>query len=1345
VLLTAAHTHTQVFRLVTVEPVLLVSDTGAPLCSLGTRIQGGRAQKRTHERLALLGVFKACQRGSLQSSTRSVSWPRAELWTSYAVTGGSLMNSEAFASRSSPALTARLVTTLERLRTAGTAAADVDSSLASQLCALLENLKILSLKPSEATRVAVLLAEEFTRRHEQSSAERAPSGEFALGFLSLSARNWRLRSRYEAFKLYELKSRTRRVDRVPWPVALGAGPVSQTAARCDDPTEAREHTESDLELAAVSVCAQLVTRIPQDVLTLFCSATDACNSPNGRKVLQFLAGIVLGAADGRILRYFTKLMQHQTADGRNVSSAGHHGQRQRSKRQSHRRTSEKAIDALVESPNCSPVTPGATDDDVGSEQSWDSHDAEGFIDPSLATDPNEAEFWDAFEYARVLAAANRSDASSCLRTASQRVVRLADGNTDGRIEEAATPVQFPTAPESPLASAPRYLYTKPYRHSVLLPAEDSSTTIPEPSANIHAACQVRHPSMALSRCPIMSDADEQALILSDFPYHAAAYAFLHVLESCAAVSRPNPESMAATAADPLYLAFSTSLVLPAFAFVLRNDIMDRSSFCMRFPPLIMKKAFDTIRATNEPRFGALHRLWRQAGLGAFLAVAARRYSELGEIPLSMLATDAACVLAGKWEDCFGFLVTNRPESQLLDDDPLVQTPEQHAAGRRRSSSRGTQSERRASLRMRARRLDWRSRRPWRPFAAGLEGRDATAAAPEASTAIEDALQLAERLGSSESARQQTEASARTGAAASDAAGPDTPTAATTSAPRNTKDQLTATLDSASIEAAPARLLRRTSSRHSHSLSGAEPAGEAARAARPRATPIDETASVVPAAPETLDTESVGPGRRLCCASMFAHTQRIPSEPPSTWLELLRAWRRFNESDEPRCPPELFRRTQRLVRRCGIPDRLRKYFWPLFLEVEHRRGRSPPNWYRTLLRKATAAPDSSRADTTGSRGGAAAGTMPAPGSGPVPREVLDIIDRDVTRTFCNHRLFWRGGAALGLGALRNILRAYACLDPAVGYCQGMSSITGALYIYAGGSEERCFFMLVQFMQGALQFREFFLPGFTRLCQSVEAFAWLLHRKLPRTARLLEAKGITPMMFADKWYLTALLYNFPFPLVSRVWDALLLDGHVKVLHRATLTLLKRAEHAGRLSPEIPFEDLLMYLQRGFATDKAVIPSIGVFMNDVWHSVSFSRRQLHPLEQAPETATGTRMQHCAPTGRRMLLFARFRQRMEAFRNAQKRKQQAHREAAMPRKTQARTEEEGSLRQALAESVAAEQIASLHRTDSAITSLDSFYTEKGGWKRDPPPVCTERYRRRGMLFTLGHRMLPCVFPGDG
>ena len=755
-------------------------------------------------------------------------------------------------------------------------------------------------------------------------------------------------------------------------------------------------------------------------------------------------------------------------------------------------------------------------------------------------------------------------------------------------------------------------------HNEMQPSGSETAAMLSPCDDIHLDRTMPPLPRALIEAPSGAIAATEFSVIAS--YLSAAFALVAVAQATVTQSEgggstPDLRSLAPTLVDLLRLRSVTE----AFALILRNVFVEPSSVCTLFPSGIVERAIEVIRALVAPRHAEARQLLTDANVGAYLAVAARRYSELGDVALATRATDAACVLAGRSADQFGFLVAHDWER---GGPSRGASPKTLPSRRRRPGTPHTTGKGRT----------WSTlRRPATPrhrrvHSYGMDAATVAPEVPEASAGTEQTpapppppmmmmmvmMKRWQRHGRRQwSAGTESEVLAREGAA-TEVNGADaspssssSPTSSPTSAWRPT-----------ALTPSPGR----RAIRHLRSLS------------RTPLCPVFASAAASPHALSRSNAEALMAWQSVLPSLMLAPSGMAGTNDDRSPARRLSATATADTAE----------RVRQLLQRYGVPEELRRRLWPAFLEIHDQRAACPPNYYRRLLAVAVSAVDSRRPRLSPQESGTAAaaaltldgaadvgherllapdpsGAVPAAAPRPVlplARETLEAIDKDVTRTLCNHRLFWRGGAALGLGALRNVLRAYACADPEIGYCQGMSSIAGALYIYSGGSEERCFYMFLQFMHGRLRFRRMFLPGFRCLRRLVGEFEVLLRRKLPRLARHLEAEGVLPMMYADKWYLTALLYNFPFPVVSRVWDGMLYAGHTKLLHRATLAVMVRAERAGRLSRSVHFEELLVYLQRGFAEDEAIFADVDAFMHDTHHRFAFTRAELRAMRIDEDT---------------------------------------------------------------------------------------------------------------------------------
>ena len=191
--------------------------------------------------------------------------------------------------------------------------------------------------------------------------------------------------------------------------------------------------------------------------------------------------------------------------------------------------------------------------------------------------------------------------------------------------------------------------------------------------------------------------------------------------------------------------------------------------------------------------------------------------------------------------------------------------------------------------------------------------------------------------------------------------------------------------------------------------------------------------------------------------------------------------------------------ERLVK--GIPDCLRTRVWSLFLDSV--KSSNKDNNYRELYLRISG----------------------------FERQ----IDLDIERTLRDHVMFKMRFSSAQI-SLFKMLVAYSNLDPAVGYCQGMSNVAAFLLLYF--DEETAFDLLVRLLwRDGL--RLLYMSGFGLL---FEAF-FIQERLMAKLTPLLEARlgqlGIGPSVYATKWYLTLFL-SFPVSLSNRVWDLFLFYG-------------------------------------------------------------------------------------------------------------------------------------------------------------------------------------------------------------
>lgn len=282
-----------------------------------------------------------------------------------------------------------------------------------------------------------------------------------------------------------------------------------------------------------------------------------------------------------------------------------------------------------------------------------------------------------------------------------------------------------------------------------------------------------------------------------------------------------------------------------------------------------------------------------------------------------------------------------------------------------------------------------------------------------------------------------------------------------------------------------------------------------------------------------------------------------------WQRMVENWETFRAKNP---------KTVKSRCRKGIPDAMRGVAWPLLTGARRRRMLNK-GLYATLLRRPVAAKD----------------------------EVIEIIERDIHRTFPLHAMFSEAGG-IGQTCLFRVLRAYAQYDKRVGYCQGMGFITAMFLSYM--PEEDAFFMLLSVMNfPPHSLTGLFSPGLPRILVLEHQLEGLIKSRLPKLAAHFDRWNVAPSMYSAQWFLTIFTYNFPFGVVVRIWDAFLSEGW-KVIFRIAYAVLKVSE-AELLTKS--FEGIMMYFRH-----LPAMLEVDSLM-DAAFSLSLSQRELDDLEAA------------------------------------------------------------------------------------------------------------------------------------
>eukprot|EP01132_Coremiostelium_polycephalum_P002162 gene2162-2661_t len=140
--------------------------------------------------------------------------------------------------------------------------------------------------------------------------------------------------------------------------------------------------------------------------------------------------------------------------------------------------------------------------------------------------------------------------------------------------------------------------------------------------------------------------------------------------------------------------------------------------------------------------------------------------------------------------------------------------------------------------------------------------------------------------------------------------------------------------------------------------------------------------------------------------------------------------------------------------------------------------------------------------------------------------VSLIHLDLPRTFPMLSIFQTDGPCHQ--SLANVLEAYVCYRPDVGYVQGMSYLAAI-------------FLLI-------------LSEFDSFMQVyMKAMDSLMQIHLPKVQKHLKELGIQPDIFMIDWVLTIFSKALPLDIASHIWDNVFLDGEI-VIFQTALGILK-----------------------------------------------------------------------------------------------------------------------------------------------------------------------------------------------
>ena len=158
------------------------------------------------------------------------------------------------------------------------------------------------------------------------------------------------------------------------------------------------------------------------------------------------------------------------------------------------------------------------------------------------------------------------------------------------------------------------------------------------------------------------------------------------------------------------------------------------------------------------------------------------------------------------------------------------------------------------------------------------------------------------------------------------------------------------------------------------------------------------------------------------------------------------------------------------------------------------------------------------------------------SSPPSEETMRAISLDLARTFPTHAHFSKPA---GHALLEQVLVKAAEEDSEVGFCQGMSFVAGVLLVVMPSADAQLVFrVLLRSPQFAM--RDLYRASMPGVWLRLYQFEQVLEQERPRLYEHFTDLNFVPGMYASQWVLTLFAYSFPFDVVVRTWDLMLLRG-------------------------------------------------------------------------------------------------------------------------------------------------------------------------------------------------------------
>ncbi|XP_064381937.1 TBC1 domain family member 12-like isoform X2 [Halichondria panicea] len=205
--------------------------------------------------------------------------------------------------------------------------------------------------------------------------------------------------------------------------------------------------------------------------------------------------------------------------------------------------------------------------------------------------------------------------------------------------------------------------------------------------------------------------------------------------------------------------------------------------------------------------------------------------------------------------------------------------------------------------------------------------------------------------------------------------------------------------------------------------------------------------------------------------------------------------------------------------------------------------------------------------------------------------VENIHLDVLRTFPTLGFFQEGGPYNQ--PLHDVLGAYACSRPDIGYVQGMSFLAAVLLL---NMEPADAFISLANLLNRPSYLAFFKVDHALMRPYFDTFNILLHNSLPKLSAHFSALDFSPEYYLIEWIFTIYTRTLPLDVACRVWDLFCRDGDcflfktalgILKLHQSDLLELNTIEDVGgflgKLPPSLDSEVLFGQIESIHVTSK------------------------------------------------------------------------------------------------------------------------------------------------------------------